>query len=114
MAELLPYPIFELSDVVAKLRDLRTSQVTLLRNINASKRVMPFVAKKLMLDTMQSHIDALGNAIAMLATLQGVQAALNTEERGEALVEVAKNACRAEQELATLIKLKDCGEMALQ
>ena len=35
----------------------------------------------------------------LISKLQG---ALNTEETGEALVEVARNSCRAEQELAAL------------
>lgn len=38
-------------------------------------------------------------AEALIAKIQG---ALNTVETGDALVEVARNACRAEQELAAL------------
>ena len=33
-----------------------------------------------------------------------IQGALNTEETGEALIEVARNACRAEQELAAFVE----------
>lgn len=42
--------------------------------------------------------------------VRSIQGALNTEETGEALIEVARNACRAEQELASLHREYDDGD----
>jgi hypothetical protein len=43
---------------------------------------------------------------ACLRLIQNIQGALNTQESGDALIEVARNAHRAEQELAAL-KVKE-------
>lgn len=47
---------------------------------------------------------ALDQLSACLDLIQQIKDALATEETGAALVEVARNACRAEQELARIMR----------
>ena len=51
--------------------------------------------------TLQAAIQRLER---MVDLVKSIQDALGTAETGEALVEVARNACRAEQELAAIRK----------
>lgn len=103
MPTTLPYNPMPITQVIERLRDLRTAQVELKKRLPSQSPGMPMIARNAMLITMASHINALGNAIEMVYTLQQVQAALNTQEAGEGLVAVARNAHTAEQELATCI-----------
>lgn len=48
--------------------------------------------------------------VELFALIASIQGALGTEETGDALVAVARNACRAEQELAALHREYDDGD----
>lgn len=119
-ARLEPYTKLTLPNVIALLRDLRTSQFALKERLQNQKLAggMPFVAHKQMLETMTRHTDALGNAIEMLIHkgnaedwIDKIAAALGTDERAEGLVAVAAAAHKAEQELAAVeIICGCCGE----
>jgi hypothetical protein len=56
----------------------------------------------LVFDNNEGCRPATQTEVELFALIANIQGALNTEETGEALVEVARNACRAEQELAAL------------
>lgn len=51
-----------------------------------------------------ANAELIRRAPELLAALEAIKSALNTEENGEALIEVARNAHRAEQELAALAR----------
>lgn len=77
MAQLLAYPPLPTAQVIELLRQLRTSQVAIMGQLKDPKRPrregILFTAEQQMLRTMQTHIDALGNAIEQLTRMKNLE-----------------------------------------